>query len=186
MWVNTCFFWRETNSRQASFTNTEEELSKREEYPLEFALGVWSLEALYKLQNSLNSTVGSLLKAKEELMIQIQDVSFRQRSSFRQAWNWSSSMKTELSLSRAPGSVVRHWRECARSTWVISRTTWCSWPLWMRNSSEGSSTTHATRMLWVIISVLKKVGQFADLSISRVPLFWQWEIVVKLSNRTKS
>jgi len=51
----------------STFTNTEDE------YPPEFELGVWSLDALYKLQNSLNATVSSLLRAKEELTAQIID-----------------------------------------------------------------------------------------------------------------
>jgi hypothetical protein len=55
--------------QQSTFTN------KADEYPLEYELGVWSLDALYKLQNSLNATVASLLKAKEELTAQITAVS---------------------------------------------------------------------------------------------------------------
>jgi hypothetical protein len=51
--------------QQSTFTN------KPDEYPPEYELGVWSLDALYKLQNSLNATVASLLKAKEELTAQI-------------------------------------------------------------------------------------------------------------------
>jgi hypothetical protein len=37
-------------------------------------LGLWSLEALYKLQNSLKDSMSSVLQAKEELILQINDV----------------------------------------------------------------------------------------------------------------
>ena len=47
-----------------------------DEDPAEFELSIWSLDALYKLQNNLNAAVSSLRKAKEELTAQIIDVSF--------------------------------------------------------------------------------------------------------------
>ena len=40
-----------------------------------YELGVWGLEALYKLQYSLNATINALLKAREELKKQIIEVS---------------------------------------------------------------------------------------------------------------
>jgi hypothetical protein len=40
----------------------------------QFQLGLWSLEALYKLQNSLKESMASVLRAKEELTLQINDV----------------------------------------------------------------------------------------------------------------
>jgi hypothetical protein len=43
---------------------------------LEFELGLWSLKSLYTLQNSLKSTIDSLLEAKEKLVAQINCVSF--------------------------------------------------------------------------------------------------------------
>jgi len=60
---------------QTSFKRTEEEWSSNPNLALEFELGLWSLEALYKLQNSLNASVGSLLDAKEKLGEQIKHVS---------------------------------------------------------------------------------------------------------------
>ena len=50
-------------------------MSSQQDHVLEYELAVWSLEALYKLQNSLSATLGSLLDAKEELMKQARDVS---------------------------------------------------------------------------------------------------------------
>jgi hypothetical protein len=75
--------------QQSTFTN------KSDEYPPEYELGVWSLDALYKLQNSLNATVASLLKAKEELTAQIIAVSFS-----------CPSLLATANLCRARGSVV--------------------------------------------------------------------------------
>jgi hypothetical protein len=40
----------------------------------QFQIGLWSLEALYKLQRSLRESVGSVLQAKKELLIQINEV----------------------------------------------------------------------------------------------------------------
>jgi hypothetical protein len=40
----------------------------------QYQIGLWSLEALYKLQRSLNESVGSILQAKKELLIQISEV----------------------------------------------------------------------------------------------------------------
>jgi hypothetical protein len=42
-----------------------------------FQIGLWSLESLYKLQRSLKESVGSILQAKEELLIQIIEVNSR-------------------------------------------------------------------------------------------------------------
>jgi hypothetical protein len=42
---------------------------------LEFELGLWSLETLYKLHDSLKSSVDSVFYAKAELMAQIKAVS---------------------------------------------------------------------------------------------------------------
>ncbi|KAE9364857.1 hypothetical protein N431DRAFT_474422 [Stipitochalara longipes BDJ] len=56
-----------------SFKRTEEEWSSNRNLALEFELGLWSLEALYKLQNSLKASVDSLLDAKEKLGAQIKD-----------------------------------------------------------------------------------------------------------------
>ncbi len=60
---------------QTSFKRTEEEWSSNRNLALEFELGLWSLEALYKLQNSLKVSVDSLLDAKERLGGQIKEVS---------------------------------------------------------------------------------------------------------------
>ena len=60
---------------QTSFKRTEEEWSSNRNLALEFELGLWSLEALYKLQNSLKASVDSLLDAKEKLGAQIKEVS---------------------------------------------------------------------------------------------------------------
>lgn len=58
-----------TDHQQSTFT------SNADDYPPEYELGVWSLDALYKLQNSLNASVVSLIKARDELSAQIITVS---------------------------------------------------------------------------------------------------------------
>jgi len=60
---------------QTSFKRTEEEWSSNRNLALEFELGLWSLEALCKLQNSLKASVDSLLYAKEKLGVHIKEVS---------------------------------------------------------------------------------------------------------------
>lgn len=87
-----------THLQQSTFTNTEDE------YPPEFELGVWSLDALYRLQNSLNATVDSLQRAKEELTAQIIDVSFRHCFALQQLQYSNDRIKTDT--YRARGSVV--------------------------------------------------------------------------------
>jgi hypothetical protein len=61
--------------QQNSFERTEEQWSNDRDSPLEFELGLWSLDSLQKLQYSLKASVSSLLEAKEDLMAQIRDVS---------------------------------------------------------------------------------------------------------------
>jgi len=56
-----------------SFTRTEAEWANDENYALEFELGLWSLEALYKLQHSLKASVDSVMEAREKLVAQIID-----------------------------------------------------------------------------------------------------------------
>jgi hypothetical protein len=67
----------ETNMRQDIFLSEEATWAKwsndHSSIP-QFQLGLWSLEALYKLQNSLKESVSSVLQAKEELILQIGDV----------------------------------------------------------------------------------------------------------------
>jgi hypothetical protein len=65
------------NIQQEVFFNVEGDGSKwiedHESIP-EFKMGLWGLDALYKLQRSLKESVGSILQAKVELLAQINEV----------------------------------------------------------------------------------------------------------------
>lgn len=67
----------EANMRQDIFLIEESkwaDWSKEHSAIPQFQLGLWSLESLYKLQNSLKDSMSSVLQAKEELILQINDV----------------------------------------------------------------------------------------------------------------
>ncbi|RYP68934.1 hypothetical protein DL770_008350 [Monosporascus sp. CRB-9-2] len=59
----------------AVFLNQENRWSKDHSSIPQFKLGLWGLESLSKLQNSLRESVDSVLQAREELMLQIEDTS---------------------------------------------------------------------------------------------------------------
>jgi hypothetical protein len=61
------------------YKRSEGEWTNDEKAQHEFELGLWSLDSLSKLQNSLKSSVDSLLEAKEELIAQIRNVSLQRQ-----------------------------------------------------------------------------------------------------------
>ena len=74
------------------------------------------MDALYKLQNSLNTTVSSINRAKEELTAQIIDVSFLHGFGPYDDLQQSNA-RTKADIHRARESAVKNWRGCARSIW---------------------------------------------------------------------
>lgn len=68
----------DTDAReQISYNRTEIDWTTDDNSALEFELGLWTVETLHRLHNSLESSVESLFEARYELMEQIKDVSIR-------------------------------------------------------------------------------------------------------------
>jgi len=68
------FTFPQTDTHQDSFIKDESTWVQEPDSVGQLKLGLWSLESLYKLQNSLDASRKSIDYAKTELMVQVQNV----------------------------------------------------------------------------------------------------------------